>query len=322
MNITNLSLGLTGDDILSIYDEFVSVDGLTIDKVAIADEISIVGTLKKGFNINFQVNIKLTSFENDIIAAEITKFKVLNIGIISVVRKLALKYVLKEFRDKGIVYNKGKVEIEYRYLLKDVPYIDFHIESVYCFSSTINVELKNIEISAKGMLNKDVKLLIRDEGKEQIDETEVDEKIEKIEDGYTYGRGKVAEKIPDKAKKYSDYIFILPDLIALIYRLLKDKRVKTKTKLVVAAAMAYVAVPTDIIPDKIPFVGKIDDIGVVFFALNKIMKDVPTKVLIENWQGKNDIILVLRTLVDYVTNFTAAKNVDTIYGVIEELVTL
>ncbi|MBM6839469.1 DUF1232 domain-containing protein, partial [Clostridium saudiense] len=33
---------------------------------------------------------------------------------------------------------------------------------------------------------------------------------------------------------------------------------------------AYIVVPTDIIPDKIPFIGKIDELAVAFFALNSL----------------------------------------------------
>mgnify|MGYP000302595439 CR=1 FL=1 len=41
-----------------------------------------------------------------------------------------------------------------------------------------------------------------------------------------------------------------------------------KTKLVISAAVAYITVPSDLIPDKVPFVGKIDDIAIGIFALN------------------------------------------------------
>ena len=82
------------------------------------------------------------------------------------------------------------------------------------------------------------------------------------------------------------------------------------------------AVPSDIIPDKIPFIGKIDDIAMAFFALNKIIEDVPAKVILENWDGKNNIVTVLKIVAQYVTDFTGAKNVETIYGIIDEIVSI
>ena len=110
--------------------------------------------------------------------------------------------------------------------------------------------------------------------------------------------------------------------MALILRLLKDNRVPIKTKLSVSASIAYIACPTDMIPSNIPFIGKIDDLAVLFFALNRISKDVPLKVLLENWSGKVELILVLRSGLEYVTNFTGARNIEKIYSVVEELSTL
>ena len=111
-------------------------------------------------------------------------------------------------------------------------------------------------------------------------------------------------------------------MAALIYRLLKDKRVSLKTKLIIAAAVSYIAFPTDIIPDKIPFVGKVDEIAVAFFALERIISDVPMEIILENWEGKNNIVFVIRNILDYVINFTGAKNVEKVYNFVEEIVSL
>ena len=96
-------------------------------------------------------------------------------------------------------------------------------------------------------------------------------------------------------------------MAALLYRLLKDKRVSLKTKLIISGAIAYTAFPTDIIPDKIPFIGKVDEIAVIFFALERVIDDVPTKIILENWEGKNDFVFVIKNIMDYVINFTGAR---------------
>ena len=127
MNITKIKVNLTGEDLLSIYSEFVSVEGLEVKNIEISDGINITGRLNKGFNIDFLVNLKFESYENNIIKIEITKIKVLNIGILKFIKNMAIKYLLKSFKEKGITYNKGKVEIEYKYVLKDVSYVDFDI---------------------------------------------------------------------------------------------------------------------------------------------------------------------------------------------------
>ena len=52
------------------------------------------------------------------------------------------------------------------------------------------------------------------------------------------------------------------------------------------------------------------------------MTDVPLNIVLENWQGKNDIILVVKNLIEYATNFTGAKNIDSLYRVVEEVLSV
>lgn len=319
MNVSSINVGLTGEDLISIYNDFVAIKEIKISNIDVKEDIRISGSFTKGLTINFEVKVKLNSMENGLINGELTGFKILNIGIPSFIRKTILKFALKSLSDVGINYDKGKVIIQYKYLLKDIPYVDFDIYSIYCAYGVFNVELRNAKFSLGGELKKEIELLNFE--KEKVPEFN-EEDISKTEDSYTKGREKIKDKLPNNAKKYSDYIFVLPDIAALIYRLLKDKRVRMKTKLVISAAVAYIAVPCDIIPDKVPFIGKIDDIAIGVFALNVIMTDVPLNVVLENWQGKNDILIVLKNVIDYATNFTGAKNIDSIYRVMEEVLSV
>ena len=319
MNVSSINVGLTGEDLISIYNDFVAIKEIKISNIDVKEDIRISGSFTKGLTINFEVKVKLNSMENGLINGELTGFKILNIGIPSFIRKTILKFALKSLSDVGINYDKGKVIIQYKYLLKDIPYVDFDIYSIYCAYGVFNVELRNAKFSLGGELKKEIELLNFE--KEKVPEFN-EEDISKTEDSYTKGREKIKDKLPNNAKKYSDYIFVLPDIAALIYRLLKDKRVSMKTKLVISAAVAYIAVPCDIIPDKVPFIGKIDDIAIGVFSFYFIMTDVPLNVVLENWQGKNDILIVLKNVIDYATNFTGAKNIDSIYRVMEEVLSV
>ena len=320
MKISDVKVSLTGEDILSIFNEFVSVEGLNIKKIWVDDEIGFVGSFTKGFVIDFQGSIKIGAVDEGKIYADVTNFKVMKLGIFSFARRVALKYALKSFNDMGILVEKGKVIVNVKKLLEDVPFVDFDISTIIINENKVHAEVSNIDISIKGELIKEKEPEPKTE--EEINEEEAMKIEDKIQDGYTVGRVILEDKLPNKVKKYSDYIFVLPDLVALIYRLLKDSRVNMKTKLVISGAVAYIAFPTDIIPDKIPFIGKIDELAIAFFALNVIISDVPLNVIVENWQGKNDLILVVRNIIEYVTNFTGAKNVDKLYRFIEELVTV
>ncbi len=319
MNINSINVGLTGENLLSIYNDFVSIKEIDIKKVEINDDIKIIGSFSKGVIIKFEVKVKFNSMENGLTKGEVTGVKILNVGIPSFVRKVALKFILKSLKDKGIYYEKGKVIIQYKYLLKDIPYVDFDIYSIYCTYGVLNLELRNAKISLSGELKKEVELLsFENEQEQEYNE----EELIKINDFYAKGREKIKSKMPIGVKKYSDYIFVLPDIATLIYRLLKDKRVSMKTKIIISGAVAYITVPCDIIPDKIPFIGKVDDIAIGIFALNIIMTEVPLNVILENWQGKNDILIVLKNVVEYATNFTGAKNINSICKVLEELLSV
>ena len=319
MNISGVKVALTGEDLLSIANDFVKVDGLDLEKIEVEDEIKLYGSFSKGVTINFMVGIKLSRVENGIIHGEVSSFKIAKIKIFSLVRKAALKYALKSLEEKGISYKEGKVVINIKYLLKDVPYVDLNISDIHLRQGILNVDLSNINVSLKGTLIKEVPEAEKEE-KEEVEE--INENIEKVKDYYSFGRDYVEEKLPVKIKTYSDYLFIIPDMAALLYRLLKDKRVPLKTKLIISGSIAYIAFPTDIIPDNIPFVGKVDEIAVAFFALERIISDVSINVILENWEGKNDIVLVIKNIIEYVVNFTGAKNVEKIYNFVEEVMSL
>ena len=323
MNISGVEVKLLGSDILSIINEFVKVDGLTLKSVCIEDGIVLEGTFKKGFSMDFIVKAEIIECANNKIVARIAKFKVLNIGILRIFRSFALKKLAKVFSDKGINSEKDKVIINVNKLLEDVPFVDLNIEEIFIKGSEVCVEVNQVNISIAGKLIKKAEAEeVQNESEKEEETIEELETIDKVSDSYSKGRKILEDKLPEKTKKYKDYIFVLPDIVSLIYRLLKDKRVPIKTKMVISATIAYITVPTDIIPDSIPFIGKIDDVGVLFFALNKILKDVPLSIIIENWQGKNEILLVLKKGLEYLINFTGAQNVETLYSVVEELSTL
>lgn len=317
MNISEVRVKLLGNDILSIINEFVKVDGLTIKKVSIDDGIILEGTFKKGISIDFSTKVELIECVHNKVIARIIKIKILNFGVFRVFRSFALKQLSKTFKEYGIDSEKDKAIINIKTILKDIPFVDLNIDDIFIKRSEVWVEASDVNISIGGKLVKKIEL---EEVKEEKEEnTVVLEGISKIEDSYSKGRKILEEKLPENAKKYKEYIFLLPDIVSLIYRLLKDKRVPIKTKLIMSVAIAYITIPTNVIPNSIPFIGAIDDIGVGFFALNKILKDVPLPIIVENWQGENDLLLVLKSGVEYLVNFTGAKNVEKLYVVVEEL---
>ncbi|MBI9031159.1 DUF1232 domain-containing protein [bacterium] len=96
----------------------------------------------------------------------------------------------------------------------------------------------------------------------------------------------------------AQYLMLLPDLFMLVSRLIADKRVPLGKKAFLAAVLAYIISPIDIIPDFIPFIGYTDDLFMVIFALDNLLNNVQDNVIIENWTGKENIIVLVRTLLE------------------------
>ena len=74
-----------------------------------------------------------------------------------------------------------------------------------------------------------------------------------------------------------------PKQIALFRLLLTDPRVPPAAKVILVAAVAFAVSPLNI-PNYIPVLGALDDIGIVLFAGNYFLKQVPAEVLSEHRQ--------------------------------------
>lgn len=84
------------------------------------------------------------------------------------------------------------------------------------------------------------------------------------------------------------YMKQLPAYLRLLGGLLTDRRVSTVDKLLVAGAMAYIAMPVDLIPDFIPFIGEVDDVFILVLALQRLVAHAGRNVLIAHWSGSLD----------------------------------
>jgi len=81
------------------------------------------------------------------------------------------------------------------------------------------------------------------------------------------------------------YIKQLPNYLRLLGGLLGDRRVSMVDKLLVAGAIAYIAMPIDLIPDFIPFIGEVDDVFLLVIALQRLVVNAGRPVLQAHWSG-------------------------------------
>jgi uncharacterized membrane protein YkvA (DUF1232 family) len=71
--------------------------------------------------------------------------------------------------------------------------------------------------------------------------------------------------------------------------------VPRRSKLLLVALLAYLALPVDLIPDFLPGIGHVDDVFAVAFALRAVLRAAGPAVIEENWPGSADSLrLVLR----------------------------
>jgi uncharacterized membrane protein YkvA (DUF1232 family) len=77
----------------------------------------------------------------------------------------------------------------------------------------------------------------------------------------------------------------IPDCLILFRRLLADERVPRRRKLLLAALIAYLAMPFDLVPDFIPVAGQLDDAIIVAFVLRTVIRAGGPDLLREHWPG-------------------------------------
>jgi len=72
--------------------------------------------------------------------------------------------------------------------------------------------------------------------------------------------------------------------VKLAFGLLLDPRVHPLTKLIPVAAIGYLLLPTDIIPDILPILGQVDDVVVLMLGLRLFFELSPAPVVQEHLQ--------------------------------------
>lgn len=98
-------------------------------------------------------------------------------------------------------------------------------------------------------------------------------------------------------------LLALPNLIKLLFRLVKDPRVPLRAKATVGATFLYFVSPIDLIPEMInPILGQVDDILLIAFAINRIVKVAGPAVVEEHWDGEQNVLELIGTIMDLAAN--------------------
>lgn len=315
MNISNIKVVITEKDLNSIVadvlTEYVHIDGLKIDKILIDEKISVSGSYKYKVSIPFNVDISIKNVENNILYLSIEKINVKSLKIFKGIINAALKIISSKVEEYGVEFDEDVISIHFDKLCKVIPMVDFSLKSLKVIPFGLEAEVGNFNFHSDKVQGSSVEKVKQETVAEAKEVTEsqreaavniekenktVEENKENHEKEYTYTRFRkeFKNKISDKHSKYYSYVVLIPDITALLFRLYKDQRVAKEIKTNISIALGYLMFPLDIIPDVIPFIGKIDDIAIIFYILQKILCDVPEEVVLENWEGDANIIQISR----------------------------
>jgi uncharacterized membrane protein YkvA (DUF1232 family) len=88
----------------------------------------------------------------------------------------------------------------------------------------------------------------------------------------------------------------VPHCVMLLRRLLGDPRVSRRQKVGLAAALVYVAMPIDLVPEFIPVIGYADDAVVVALALRSVLRAAGPALIAQHWPGPERSLAVLLSL--------------------------
>lgn len=64
--------------------------------------------------------------------------------------------------------------------------------------------------------------------------------------------------------------------VRVTFRLLREPRVPILLKLIPVLAAGYVISPLDFVPDVLPIIGQVDDLGIIFLAIEAFLRVAPT----------------------------------------------
>jgi uncharacterized membrane protein YkvA (DUF1232 family) len=86
----------------------------------------------------------------------------------------------------------------------------------------------------------------------------------------------------------------------LLYRLVRDERVDERRRYAAVAAFAYAVLPFDLIPDRFPLIGRVDDIVIGAAAMHALLEEAGDEIVAEHWDAGDASLDALRTGVEMV----------------------
>lgn len=221
-----------------------------------------------------------------------------NMGLVpGFVKEKALQ---KAFEALPGEYQDGVYRLDLTEVLEHVP-VSFRLRGVLIDRSAVTVELADVmafPIDASGLGAVEPGALVPVPSQEE-------QAIPEHQGFYQNLREQVrryaTSKAPQWAQPLIPWLLAVPDFFVMLVRLATDARVPPGAKVIAGATVAYFISPIDLIPDPIPLIGEIDDLGLALLAVEQMGRLVPRHVLQEAWPGEGDVLELVREGIGLIT---------------------
>lgn len=100
---------------------------------------------------------------------------------------------------------------------------------------------------------------------------------------------------------------MLPNLVKLLTRLLRDPRVPMRRKAIAGIAVGYVVSPIDVIPDFIPVAGQVDDVLIIAYAIRHLIEGADFDVVTEHWDGEPESLELIDAVIAWGSDLVPAR---------------
>ncbi|UCH34441.1 MAG: DUF1232 domain-containing protein [Armatimonadota bacterium] len=104
-------------------------------------------------------------------------------------------------------------------------------------------------------------------------------------------------------RQLRELLLMLPNLAKLLGRLAVHPDVPAQEKALLAATIAYLAMPIDIIPDFVPGLGQVDDIFLVAVVLQRLINSAGEDLVLQNWDGDPKLLSIIQQILEVSTYF-------------------
>jgi uncharacterized membrane protein YkvA (DUF1232 family) len=117
----------------------------------------------------------------------------------------------------------------------------------------------------------------------------------------------------DRLGRAKEFLFLVPDVFILMWRLANDKRVSGKNKVLLATGIAYYIFPLDIMPEALMGpLGFLDDLVFGVYILNRMLADTDEQIIREHWSGSEDVLSMIRRVVQSADGLVSSEFLNTI----------